>query len=255
MIFELLLGKHPFASSSDDIVQKKASPTYDVLTEAAGSGLDPQTQAFLRRALAFDPSDRFGDADDMANSFDLLPLFVGLAAAYGEEVELDPEKLRLKRMEEQGQAERRKLDEDKRRLEQDRQQLASQPVAHQLMPALQGAPLAQPSQGGSKAGMLIGVAGGALLVGIGLIVGKAYLSAKAEQTTAPPQGVVVVDVVPAVPAAAPAVEAAKVAEPAPEPPPEPSAKPKKEVHSEAKPAPGKPPAVDRGDAPPPWMNK
>ena len=209
VIFELLLGKRPFAGTADEIVQKKATAGYDVLTEAAGSAVDGETAAFLRRALAFDPADRFGDADDMARAFDVLPSFVGLAAAYGDEVEVDPEKLRLKRMEEQMQAERRKLEEDKRKLEQDRQQLASQPVQSQVAPPPQGfaplapVPLAQPGQGGSKAGMFIALAGIVLLLGIGLVVGKAYLSAKAEEATG------------ANPAAAAPVVAPVVAEPAP----------------------------------------
>ncbi|MBM4346399.1 MAG: protein kinase, partial [Deltaproteobacteria bacterium] len=210
--FEMLCGKRPFAGTADQIVQKKSSPGWDVLSEAVDLGLDPETQAFLRKALAFDPAARFGDADEMARDLDILPPFVGIAAAYGAAVELDPEKLRLKRMEEQMQAERRKLDEEKRRLDQDRQQLdslrvglgAAMPAPQASTPPLSApqAPLGQAAAGGSKAGVLMGLAGGVLLFGIALVVGKAYMS-KDDAAQAPAGA-----------AAAPALLA-----PTPEPPP------------------------------------
>jgi len=196
---------------------------FDVLAEAGD--VDTETAAFLRKAMAFDPDARFADADEMAHALDILPPFVGLAAAYGDAVELDPDKLRLKRMEEQMQAERRRLDDERRRLEQERQQLASQhvtgaapPHGGALQPGLSGGPvplqlgpasiqpLAQPAQGGSRAGLFIGLAGGVLLVGIALVFGKAWLSAKADEATAADAGAAVaVDV--AAPPPAP-VEAA-----------------------------------------------
>ncbi len=223
--FEMLCGKRPFSGNADQIVQKKSSPGWDVLSEAADLGLDPEVQQFLRKSLAFDPTARYGDADDMARDFDILPPFVGLAAAYGDAVELDPEKLRLKRMEEQMQAERRKLDEEKRRLDQDRQHLDSQRLglaasAPAPQPALQPpmapqAPLGQPAAGGSKAGLFIGLAGGVLLIGIALVVGKAYLS-KDEAEPAQPVAPVAAPAAPAEPqtAAQPAPDAAVAAPPA-----------------------------------------
>ncbi len=214
--FEMLCGRRPFAGDADQIVQKKSSPGWDVLSEAANLGLDPETQHFLRKALAFDPGARYGDADEMARDFDILPPFVGLAAAYGAAVELDPEKLRLKRMEEQMQAERRKLDEDKRRLDHDRQQLDSQRVgigapAPAPLPAMAPqAPLGQPGASGSKAGVFIGLAGGVLLIGIALVVGKAYVSKDEADPAAVPAAVA-----PAVaPAPAAPVEPAAAAQPA-----------------------------------------
>ncbi|MBI5607724.1 MAG: protein kinase [Deltaproteobacteria bacterium] len=222
MTFELLTGRRPFSGTTDEIVQRKASPGFDVLTEAQPGEFDPQTDAFLRRALAFSPEARFGDADEMAAALDVLPPFVGLAAAYGEEVEMDPEKLRLKRMEEQMQAERRRLDDERRRLEQDRAQLDSQRVAGSSTPTLgqTGAPTGSPGlptgtplpsgpqplptpeqQGGSRGGMFLGLAGGVLLIGVLLIVGKAYLSGKAEEQVAPaPQPAAAVAPAPVAPA-------------------------------------------------------
>lgn len=211
IVFELLSGKRPFGGTAEEIVQKKANPHFDVLTEGADQGWDGDTQAFLRRALAFDPAVRFGDADEMSRALDILAPFVGFAAAYGDAMEMDPERLRLKRMEEAMEAERRRLEEDKRRLEQDRAQLdsqrlatgglppqqqpmpqqpapyqpaAQQPLPQQHLPQMGQAPLPAPggqSGGGSKGGMFLGLAGGVLLVGVLLIVGKAYLQAKADE--------------------------------------------------------------------------
>lgn len=205
LVFELLCGKRPFAGTAEEIVQNKANPSFDVLCEGADQGWDADTQAFLRRALAFDPTWRFGDADEMSRALDLLAPFLGFAAAYGDAMEMDPERLRLKRMEEAMEAERRRLDEDKRRLEQDRAQLDSQrlatgavaaPPQPQPMPAALAQPViqqayqpplsAQPAQqappaSGSKGGLFLGLAGGVLLVGVLLVVGKAFLEAKAEE--------------------------------------------------------------------------
>lgn len=212
LVFELLCGKRPFAGTAEEIVQNKANPQFDVLTEGADQGWDSDTQAFLRRALAFDPTQRFGDADEMSRALDLLEPFLGFAAAYGDAMEMDPERLRLKRMEEAMEAERRRLDDDKRRLEQDRAQLDSQRLATGGLPPQQqpqmpqmpqpgvalpaaGQPqfppqhLQQPHQptpsgppaSGSKGGLFLGLAGGVLLVGVLLVVGKAFLEAKAEE--------------------------------------------------------------------------
>ncbi len=212
VVFELLSGKRPFAGSAEEIVQNKANPHFDVLTEGADQGWDADTQAFLRRALAFDPTVRFGDADEMSRALDILAPFLGFAAAYGDGMEMDSERLRLKRMEEAMEAERRRLEEDKRRLEQDRAQLDSQrlatgglppqpqqpapyqpqpwqplpqqPLPQQHLPQMSQGPMAAnggSGGGGSKGGLFLGLAGGVLLVGVLLIVGKAYLQAKADE--------------------------------------------------------------------------
>ncbi len=234
LVYELLTGRRPFSGTADAIVQHKASPGFDVLSDAQPGDFDPQTETFLRRALAFLPEARFGDADEMAAALDILPPFVGLTAAYGEEVEMDPEKLRQKRMEEQMQAERRRLDEDRRRLEQDRAQLDSQrlqgstPTLAPLGQPLANAPSPQGPQplptapqpaGGSRGGLFLGLAGGVLLLGVLLIVGRAYLASKAEEQVA----------------AAPTVTA-PVAAPAPAPAPAP-------VPAAPEPAVAAPPAV------------
>ncbi len=238
MTFELLTGRRPFSGTTDEIVQRKASPGFDVLSEAQPGEFDAQTDAFLRRALAFSPEARFGDADEMAAALDVLPPFVGLAAAYGEEVEMDPEKLRLKRMEEQMQAERRRLEDERRRLEQDRAQLDSQRVAGSSTPTMAqtGAPTGSPGlptgsplasgpqplptpqqQGGSRSGMFLGLAGGVLLIGVLLIVGKAYVENKAAEQVAPaPQAAAVAPAPVAPTPAAPEAAAADVAPAAPD---------------------------------------
>lgn len=105
-------------------------------------------------------------------------------------MDLDPERLRLKRMEEAMEAERRSLQEDKRRLEQERAQMDS----HRHAAAPQGPPAPPPTQAtwspaaaeqpqpsGSKGGLFLGLAGGVLLVGVLLVAGKAWLQAKADE--------------------------------------------------------------------------
>lgn len=105
-------------------------------------------------------------------------------------MDLDPERLRLKRMEEAMEAERRSLQEDKRRLEQERAQMDSHrhtaaPQGPQAPPPTQAtwSPAAadQPQPSGSKGGLFLGLAGGVLLVGVLLVAGKAWLQAKADE--------------------------------------------------------------------------
>ncbi len=106
-------------------------------------------------------------------------------------MELDPERMRLKRIEEQLQAERRKFEEERRRFDEERR--SSQPVPPNatnhsapphapadhsaqlpLLPQAPLVPLASPAAGGigNKTAMFLGGAGAVLLLGIGLLLAK-----------------------------------------------------------------------------------
>ncbi|MBM4344977.1 MAG: hypothetical protein FJ100_16535 [Deltaproteobacteria bacterium] len=119
-------------------------------------------------------------------------------------MELDPERMRLKRIEEQLQAERRKFEEERRRFDEERRASqplapavhgaaptpapAPDPVAHlPLVPQAPIVPLAPPAAAGmgNKTAMFLGGAGAVLLLGIGLLLAKSlWFSAPEEGTGA-----------------------------------------------------------------------
>jgi serine/threonine protein kinase len=192
--FELLTGRRPFLGTSEEVVQKKSSALYDVLTEAEGLPLSDAAARFFRKALAFEVDARYADAPTLGADLRALPELqssldysgASLAGsttttgetARGEAVDLDTERQRLERLQQQMEAERRRLEEERRRLDSERSQMSA------AVPPSFAPPTITPPGGGaggsggssSKGGLFLGLAGGVLLVGIGLVFGRAWLT-------------------------------------------------------------------------------
>ncbi len=71
--FELLAGKHPFESeTTHEIIRKKLAPDFDPLSVAGEGALTDAARRFMRKALATDPFDRFGSADEYMRAMAVL---------------------------------------------------------------------------------------------------------------------------------------------------------------------------------------
>lgn len=231
MAFELLTGRRPFSGTAEEVVQKKSSALYDVLTEAEGLPLSQDAARLFRKALAFETEQRFGEAPQLAAALRALPEFAvvtGPGADRSEEqqaVDLDTEKQRLERMQQQMEAERRRLEDERRRLDLERSQMSASLPGNFAPPAPTPPPSAGGGGGGGKGGLFLGLAGGVLLVGLLLLFGRAWLTGARDEEEAKLAGAadavaaaapeVAADAASAavVPAGAPAADAQAAAEP------------------------------------------
>lgn len=182
--YELLFGRRPFSGTTEEIVKNKANPDFDVLAEVVDLDLPGPVMGFFRNALAFDPGNRIGDAATFRQALDGLPLQAERPRALETmAVGMETEQERIQRLEAEMAAERRRLDEEKRRLEAERRDLESQrlrssgPVAAPSHPM----PGAAPSEGApvarkSSAGTFIAVAAAVLLLGLGLVIARAWMA-------------------------------------------------------------------------------
>jgi serine/threonine-protein kinase len=75
LLFEMLSGRKPFVS--DNVAQlllmRQRQPAPRMGADATGAGFSEALEAFVAKALARTPSDRFSSADEMAQALELLP--------------------------------------------------------------------------------------------------------------------------------------------------------------------------------------
>lgn len=195
MAFELLTGRRPFSGTAEEVVQKKSSALYDVLTEAEGLPLSDDAARLFRKALAFETEQRFAEAPQLAAALRALPEFAVVTAAGAgrsqeqQAVDLDTEKQRLERMQQQMEQERRRLEEERRRLDLERSQMSASLPPNFAPPTLTPQPPAGGgSGGGGKGGLFLGLAGGVLLVGLLLLFGRAWLTGARDEEEAKQNG-------------------------------------------------------------------
>lgn len=83
LFFEMLTGRKPFASDNvaELLLMQQRHTAPRMGEDASGERLSDALEAFVARALAKAPADRFSSADEMAEALDLLPETTALHAA------------------------------------------------------------------------------------------------------------------------------------------------------------------------------
>ena len=135
--FELLTGRRPFAGrTTRDVLVKKMDPAYDPTCRLADLDVPSFVLAFLRKALAWDPTMRYRSASEMRQALrDVLaglsrtqPLVSGDLSGLLDSSEVD----RLREERELLQAERLAYEEARQRLESERARLRAVPTEREL---------------------------------------------------------------------------------------------------------------------------